>query len=126
MEIIQTFHHLFKGRYLAYAEPKLTRMGRSMMLLFPFDKGVRRIAGRYLKSLFTNPVNLFRGVHYQSVMIIQPVDFMPDGGQNMCDGCPDITVWNGELVWSCRLEELKHFGTWVHTVPKDGQVMQQV
>lgn len=126
MEIIQTFHHLFKGRYLAYAEPKLTSMGRSMMLLFPFDKGVRRIAGRYLKSLFTNPANLFRGVHYQSVMIIQPVDFMPNGGQNMCDGCPDITVWNGELVWSCRMEELKHFGAWVRTVPRDGQVTQKV
>lgn len=115
MEIVQTFHHLFTGRYLAYAKPRFTSMGRSMMLLSPFDRGVRRVASK----LLANPLNLFRGIHYQSIMIIQPVDFLPNGAQNMCDGCPDMTVWNGELAWSCRLEELKHFGTWVRTVPHD-------
>ncbi len=34
-----------------------------------------------------------------------------------CDGCPDMTLWNGELVWSCRMEELKHFGCWIRSVP---------
>jgi hypothetical protein len=37
---------------------------------------------------------------------------------NMCDGCPDITVWNGELVWSCRLEEQMKFGCFVRAAPK--------
>jgi hypothetical protein len=36
----------------------------------------------------------------------------------MCDGCPDITVHNGELVWSCRLEERLKFGQFVRTVPR--------
>jgi hypothetical protein len=36
----------------------------------------------------------------------------------MCDGCPDITVFNNELVWSCRLEELKNFGTFLRSVEK--------
>jgi hypothetical protein len=80
---------------------------------------MRQVAGRYLRSALTNPARLFRKLHYQTVMIIQPVDFLPNGYQNMCDGCPDITVWNGELVWSCRLEELKQFGTWVRTVPRE-------
>ena len=40
----------------------------------------------------------------QSIMFIQPVDFMQDGRQSMCDGCPDITVHEDKLVWSCRLE----------------------
>ncbi len=118
MEIIQTGHHLIKGRYLAYSGPKDTRRGRAMMLLSPFDEGVRRITGRFFRKLFTSPAILFRGLHYQSVMIIQPIDFMPNGGQNMCDGCPDVTVWNNEIVWSCRLEELKNFGCWVQCVPK--------
>jgi MoaA/NifB/PqqE/SkfB family radical SAM enzyme len=120
LEIMQTFHHLFKGRYLAYAKPQLTRLGKSMLLLSPLDKKVRKIAKNYLGSVFANPYSLFKRLHYQSVMIIQPVDFMPNGGQNMCDGCPDITIYNNELVWSCRMEELKHFGCWVRTVPKDG------
>jgi hypothetical protein len=51
-------------------------------------------------------------------MIIQPIDVLPDGRQNMCDGCPDMTVWNGRLAWSCRLEECLHFGDFVRTVRK--------
>jgi hypothetical protein len=94
-----------------------------MLLLSPLDKKVRKIAKNYLGSVFANPLSVFKRLHYQSVMIIQPVDFMPNGGQNMCDGCPDITIYNNELVWSCRMEELKHFGCWVRTVPKDGVVV---
>jgi MoaA/NifB/PqqE/SkfB family radical SAM enzyme len=120
MEIMQTMHHIGTGKYLAYEKPQLTKKGRSMMLLSPLDKGMRNIAGNYASSLLTRPDRLFKGVYYQSVMIIQPVDFLENGYQNMCDGCPDMTVWNGELVWSCRMEELKQFGTWVRTVPSNG------
>ena len=120
MEIMQTVHHIFKRKYLAYASPKMTSLGRSMLLLSGFDEGVKHIAGAYVKSVLGNPFNAFKKLHYQSVMIIQPVDFLENGSQNMCDGCPDVTLWNGELVWSCRMEELKHFGCWVRTVPKDG------
>jgi len=120
MELMQTMHHLFKGRYLAYAAPAATRLGRLMLLLSPLDRGVRNTAKEYSKAILKNPVTAFERLHYQSVMIIQPVDFLPNGAQNMCDGCPDVTLWNGELVWSCRLEELKKFGCWVHTVPRDG------
>lgn len=118
MELMQTSHHFLKGRYLAYATPRMTALGRTMMLLSPFDAGLRGIAGRYMQSFLANPLRLLKGVHYQSVMIIQPVDFLRNGQQNMCDGCPDMTVWKGDLVWSCRLEELKHFGCWVRSVPK--------
>ena len=43
---------------------------------------------------------------------------LEDGRQNMCDGCPDMTLHEGKLAWSCRLEEMKQFGCWVNTVPK--------
>jgi organic radical activating enzyme len=121
MEIMQTMHHLMKGRYLAYSTPRLTSMGRSMMLLSAVDRGTRNAAANYLSSVFARPARLFKGLHYQSIMIIQPVDFLENGLQNMCDGCPDMTVYNGELVWSCRMEELKKFGCWVRTVPVSGQ-----
>jgi hypothetical protein len=51
-------------------------------------------------------------------MIIQPVDFEADGRQDMCDGCPDMTVHDGKLVWSCRLEEIHKYGAFVDTVAK--------
>lgn len=115
MEILQTFYHLFNNKYLAYAKPKDAGKGRSMLLLSPFDKRIKKTLTSYLK----NPLNIFRKLYYQSVMIIQPVDFLEDGRQNMCDGCPDITVWNGKLVWSCRMEEQLNFGHNLRSYPKD-------
>ncbi|MGD8867832.1 MAG: radical SAM protein [Gemmatimonadales bacterium] len=119
MELAQTTHHLRHGSYLAYSSPRVTGRGRSMLLLSPFDHGLRGAAGAYLRTLALNPLRAFNRLHYQSVMIIQPVDFMTDGRQNMCDGCPDMTVWNGRLVWSCRLEEPLNYGGFVRTVPKE-------
>lgn len=114
MEIVQVFHHLLFDRYLAYSSPSLTSKGKSMLFLSAFDKKLRKAFFRYFK----NPINWFRKLHYQSVMIIQPVDFLQDGRQNMCDGCPDITVWNGQLVWSCRMEEQLKFGHNLKIYPK--------
>jgi organic radical activating enzyme len=115
MEIIQTFHHLLFDRYLAYSTPKMTRKGKSMLLLGLFDKGLKKTFFNFIK----NPLNLFKRLHYQSVMIIQPVDFLDDGRQSMCDGCPDITVWNGQLVWSCRMEEQLKYGHNIRSFSKD-------
>jgi hypothetical protein len=115
MEIIQTFHHLLFDRYLAYSTPKMTRKGKSMLLLGFFDKGLKKTFFNFIK----NPLNLFKRLHYQSIMIIQPVDFLEDGRQSMCDGCPDITVWNGQLVWSCRMEEQLKYGHNIRSFPKD-------
>jgi hypothetical protein len=51
-------------------------------------------------------------------MIIQPADVLDDGRINMCDACPDITIWNNELVWSCRMEEQMTWNSNVRLVPK--------
>ncbi|RPI15911.1 MAG: radical SAM protein [Ignavibacteriae bacterium] len=115
MEVVQSFHHMFNGRYLAYSSPKMTRKGKSLLTLSLFDKKLRKAFWKFYK----NPLNIFKRLHYQSVMIIQPIDVLDDGRQNMCDGCPDITVWNGKLVWSCRMEEQLNFGYNLRTYPKD-------
>ncbi len=115
-ELAQSLHHWRHGRYLAYAHPKVLRRGRSMLALAPFDTGLRRT----LRNAITDPRLLFRRLHQQSIMVIQPIDILPDGRQNMCDGCPDMTVWDEGLAWSCRLEECLHFGEFVRTAPKNG------
>ena len=48
-----------------------------------------------------------------------PIDVLPDGRANMCDGCPDMTAWNGRLAWSCRLEECIQYGDFVRSVRKN-------
>lgn len=116
MELIMAWHHFTQGTYLSYASPKLTRKGRaSMMFLWPLDKGIRKAA----KNMLKNPFRLFKRAHMQTIMFIQPVDFMQDGRQSMCDGCPDITVYNDELVWSCRMEEPKQYGTFLRSVKQE-------
>jgi hypothetical protein len=120
MELVQTSTHLFTGTYLAYATPKSVARGKLAAFLGGLiDKGMRGCLRGMVGRLLSNPSDFFRQTGYiQSLMIIQPVDFMPDGRQDMCDGCPDVTVHDGKLVWSCRLEEVNSFGAFVQTVPK--------
>ena len=115
LELVMITHHFLHGTYLSYASPSTAKMGRAaMLLLWPFDRGLRTSAA----TMLGNPLNLLRRAQLQTILFIQPIDFMPDGRQSMCDGCPDITVYNDDLVWSCRMEELKNFGTFLRTAQK--------
>jgi pyruvate-formate lyase-activating enzyme len=120
MELAQIAHHFRHGKYLAYTKPSVQRHAKPMLLLAPLDHGIRGVAKKYLRSVGTNPFNLFKRLHLQSITIIQPGDILCDGTLSMCDGCPDITVWNDQLVWSCRLEEQIKFGCFMRAVPKNG------
>ena len=120
MELTQISHHFLKGRYLAYTKPEVQRSGKVMLLLAPLDRGMWGIARNYIRAVGKSPINLFKPLHFQSITIIQPADVLCDGMVNMCDGYPDITVWNDRLVWSCRLEEQMKFGCFVRAVPKQG------
>jgi hypothetical protein len=117
MELTQTFHHLRTGRYLAYTAPEMLAHGRSMLALSALDPSLRGVGRRWLAAGARNPSRLAEKLRFQSIMIIQPADIDESGHQNMCDGCPDMTVWNGRLVWSCRLEEPETYGDFVQMVP---------
>ncbi|HXR29078.1 MAG TPA: radical SAM protein [Solirubrobacteraceae bacterium] len=117
MELAQTFHHLRTGRYLAYTAPEMLAHGRSMLALSALDRRLRGVGRRWLAAGARNPARLMERLRFQSIMIIQPADIDSAGHQNMCDGCPDMTVWNGKLVWSCRLEEPEKYGDFVQMVP---------
>jgi pyruvate-formate lyase-activating enzyme len=117
MELSQTLHHLTRGSYLAYTHPDVLARAKSMLALAPLDAGLARTGKAYAADVLRSPGRLFKRLHMQSVMIIQPADFMENGALSMCDGCPDITVHDDKLVWSCRMEELLNFGDWVRAVP---------
>ena len=119
MEGVQLGHHWLKGTWLSYSAPKFLAMGRSTTALFSMiDPKVRAIGKRYMGSVLRKPTRIGDRLHLQTFTIIQPVDVMPDGRMNMCDGCPDMTVHDGKLYWSCRLEEIKEYGCFVHAVPR--------
>jgi pyruvate-formate lyase-activating enzyme len=119
MEVTQTGHHLLTGRYMSYAPPVMLSAGRSAMLsAWMFDPGMRQAAGAWLGSMLRNPIDALSKQHFQAVVCIQPIDLLPDGRDNMCDGCPDITVHEGKLVWSCRLEEYRLYGSLLTATPR--------
>jgi MoaA/NifB/PqqE/SkfB family radical SAM enzyme len=119
MEWTQTMHHLRHGRFLAYASPSTLRHGRSIAAVGALvDRSARGALGRYLRGALGRPLSPLPRLHLQSVMIIQPADILADGRMNMCDACPDMTVHEGELVWSCRLEERKAYGGFARGVPR--------
>jgi hypothetical protein len=123
LEVLQTGYHLLFDRYFAYASPRLLGTGRSASLLgSAFDPGSRKVAKSYLRTALTSPSELLKPMYFQSIVLIQPIDTLADGSANMCDGCPDMTVYNGELVWSCRLEERLQHGCLLQAVPKDASL----
>jgi len=97
MELVQSVKHFFTGTYLAYSTPRAQRMGRLYFLLSPFDKGIRECAKNYFRSLFTNPKAFFSRVHYQSIMIIQPIDIFPMAKLICAMVVP--TLLFGKIVW---------------------------
>jgi len=125
MEMIQEGHHAMFGTYLAYSHPDTLAMGRSSMLMFSaFDEEARSSLRRFVQHGLRRPKQLFDKVYSQSFLIIQPIDVIEDGRADMCDGCPDMTVHDGKLYWSCRLEEIKQHGAFVSAVPKSRSVSE--
>ena len=113
MELAQVGHHLFTGRYLAYLAQ--ARIGGKIFLLAPWDAGLRQGWGRRLRDVG----RWLKPVYVQSIGIIQAPDTQPDGRVDMCDSCPDITIYNGQFVNSCRMDEYRLFGGFLSVVEKD-------
>lgn len=117
MEIAQTFHHLLYGTYLIYSPShKLTKFAWILSLL---DKGVRQAHAQFWRKLISSPVYLFKPLYVQSIGIIQAPDQLPDGRVDMCESCPDMTIWNGKLVHSCRMDEWRLYGSYVTSQPRE-------
>jgi len=126
MELAQAGHHVLKGTYLAYLST--ASVGRKVFLLCPWDDTLRGAARNWLKDVVQHPVRWFDGLYIQSIAIIQAPDLLPDGRADMCDSCPDMTVYDGRLINSCRMDEYRLFGGFLSVVarsphPTDHQLL---
>lgn len=108
MEVGQTGHHLFRGTYLAYLSR--ARVSPLIFLMSPWDRTVAGAARHWLRDVWRHPGILFEGVRVQTIGIIQAPDIQASGRADMCDSCPDMTVWEGRLINSCRMDEYRMFG----------------
>ena len=94
-------------------------MGRMMFAAGLMDPEMRKCFSSYLTACIKNPLSLFKKVFVQSLLIMQPQDVLPDGRQDLCDGCPNKTCHAGELVSACRKEEYIRFGGMVELRKKE-------
>ena len=116
MEMAQTGHHLFKGTYLAYLSQ--AGIGGKVFALAPWDPVVGKASRAFWRDVLRHPAHLFDKIYVQSIGIIQAPDVQESGAADMCDSCPDMTVWDGKLVNSCRMDEYRLFGGLVTVVEK--------
>jgi hypothetical protein len=116
MELAQVGHHFFTGTYLAYLSG--ARVGPKLFLLAPWDETLRQAGRNWLKHVMRHPRQLFERLYVQSIGIIQAPDLLPDGRADMCDSCPDMTVYDGKLINSCRMDEYRLFGGFLSVVER--------
>ncbi len=117
-ELLQNFHHFFKGSYLAYTKPSMNRRGKLLVLFGLFDAELRKAFKRYFRAGLKNPSLFFKKLYTQSINILQPIDILPNGEEDTCDGCPNKTIWKDRLVSACRLDDYKEFGGPLRPVPR--------
>jgi len=110
MEVLQNVHHLLRGRFLSFLKPGLYGMGTLMFTFGSIDRQVRKAFFSFLAHIMRNPFRVFRKVSVQSLLILQPQDVLANGKQDLCDGCPNKTYLDGNLVSMCRKEEYLRFG----------------
>jgi hypothetical protein len=87
----------------------------------PWDGKVRKALRHRLGDLVRHPDRLLRPLYIQSVGIIQAPDIQPSGHADMCDSCPDITIYDGKFINSCRMDEYRLFGGFVSLQDKADQ-----
>lgn len=117
MELVQTGHHLWTGRYLAYLST--ARIGSKVFWLSPGDAILRQAWKKRVKDMLRHPGRILDDVYTMSIGIIQAPDLQADGQADMCDSCPDVTIHEGKFVNSCRLDEYRLFGGFVSVLKKD-------
>ena len=111
MELFQTLHHIRYGTYVVYSPSN--KIPKIAFLMGLFDKGVRETSRNFWKDVLRHPARLFQPLYVQSIGIIQGPDLLEDGRVDMCESCPDMTVWDGKLVHSCRMDEWRLYGNYI-------------
>jgi MoaA/NifB/PqqE/SkfB family radical SAM enzyme len=107
LELAQSVYHFLHGTYLVY--PK-KRIGKTVFVMSLFDPIVRKAFMKFLKYCIVNPVRFFYPMKSLGIGMVQAPDLMADGRIDMCDDCPDMCVFDGRLVNSCRLDECRIYG----------------
>jgi len=124
-EITQAFYHLVYETYVVHLKKR--RYGKRIFLMAIFDKTMRKAFRKFLGYTLANPLRFFYRINILNIGIVQAPDLLPDGTSDMCEGCPDMCVYDGKLIPSCRLDELIEYGALLSIHKKEaGSVVAKV
>jgi hypothetical protein len=115
VELVQVAHHLWTGRYVDFTRD--AEVGKKVFLMAAVDGKVRRALKRFAGAAARHPRRLLDRIYVQSVSLQQPNE-MVRGQANLCGGCPNMMVYEGALIPSCRLDEYRRFGGPMTPVPR--------
>jgi hypothetical protein len=122
---MQNSYHFLKGRYLSFLKPFMYGMGKLMFPIGILDRDIRKTFLSYLAGCLKNPLNMFKKIYVQSLIILQPQDILEDGRQDLCDGCPNKTYHDGKLISACRKEEYVRFGGMVTLKKRENKIYEK-
>jgi hypothetical protein len=103
--MVQFFHHFFTGKYFTH----IPRISVLIFVLSIFDRQVRKAFTRFIISCFARKSILFTRISLKQTVLQQPVEFI-NGIHNLCDGCVNQMIYEGQLINSCRLDEYRMLG----------------
>lgn len=121
LELAQSFYHFTHGTYLVY--PK-KRVGKTVFVMSLIDPIVRRALWKFLKYCIVNPIRFFYPMKSLGIGMVQAPDLLENGKIDMCDDCPDMCVFEGKLVNSCRLDECRIYGDLL-TIEVDDEIVKK-
>ena len=114
IELSQVAYHFFNRRYFAFLKSPV--VGKKVFLTSLFDQVVRKSLKKYLRNLLGHPAILFDRIYVQSLHFQQPNE-IDEGMINFCDDCPNMMVYKGKLINSCRLDEYRKYGGPLQVIP---------
>lgn len=100
-KLLKLIHEKYRqrtGKYLFISRKNIVKMAG--MLKFLTFKSIRKIWTKYLFSKKTP-------VYFQTVLLLRGPEKNKEKW-DLCKGCPDRIIYNGRLVPSCILEDLKN------------------
>ena len=118
MELMQNAYHLWNGCFLAYGKPSLSKKAKLLFLFSFFDRELRTTMKNYFRAVLRQPSRLFEKLSIQTISLLQPIDILPNGEQDHCDGCPNGTVWKDRVVPACQLDNYLKFSGPVTMAPR--------
>jgi hypothetical protein len=101
--IFQENHYRKTGQYLHCSRER--HLSLRVLLRLPFNRSLRTIALRRLATRDGSAGG--RKLNRQLVLIVNTPTRLPNGELDRCRGCPDAMLYEGRLVPSCVLEQVK-------------------